>query len=312
MLFSKTDPRAIAPAAAKPGDAGADLHAIEDTRVPPRGRALIRTGIAVSIPLMHVGRVLSRSGLSLKHGIEAGAGVIDAGYRGEIGVVLHNHTDEAFHVAAGDRIAQLVVTPIMSPGWYEVDELDPLLGTDGTHRGESGFGSTGVSASAVRRAVTDPTLSHDERTRALADAFMPSDPRRLAVRQIDRIEGIKRFVEHVIAMGADCDGIAGYHRNDELLPWDELIASATEHAGLMDIEATLAGAIEEERRLVAEREVVVERVRLMLEAIDGLRRRGDAHVHASGCEYWAFGGKPCDCWVDPLAALEAHEKEHGR
>lgn len=155
MLFKKTDQRAIAPQAAKPGDAGADLHALEDTRIPPRGRALVRTGIAVAIPFMHVGRVLSRSGLSLKNGIEAGAGVIDAGYRGEIGVVLHNHTDEAFHVAAGDRIAQLVVTPIAVPAWHEVEELEPLLGTDGTHRGEGGFGSTGI------KVVADPSMPPD-------------------------------------------------------------------------------------------------------------------------------------------------------
>jgi deoxyuridine 5'-triphosphate nucleotidohydrolase len=102
-----------------------------------RGSATVRTGIAVAIPKGYYGRVASRSGLSVKHSLEVGAGVVDAAYRGEIMVRLHNHGDANVFLAAGDRIAQLVVTAIYTGDVEEAASLDD------TDRGDRGFGSSG-------------------------------------------------------------------------------------------------------------------------------------------------------------------------
>lgn len=132
------------PTFAHPGDAGADLVAAEAVRIEPGERAVVGTGVRVGLPHGTVGFVVPRSGLAARHGITLvnAPGTIDAGYRGEIKVVLLN-TDarEAYDVAVGDRIAQLVVMPIPAVTFEAVDELD------GTARGEGGFGSTGYTAS---------------------------------------------------------------------------------------------------------------------------------------------------------------------
>ena len=128
------------PAYAHPGDAGADLCAAEDVVLPPGGRATVGTGLAVAVPDGHAAFVHPRSGLASRHGITVvnAPGTVDAGYRGEVRVVLLN-TDpaEPFTVRRGDRIAQLVVQPVTRVRFLDVQELPP------TPRGEGGFGSTG-------------------------------------------------------------------------------------------------------------------------------------------------------------------------
>jgi dUTP pyrophosphatase len=136
----RLDPDLALPAYAHPGDAGLDLHAREDATVAARGgRALVPTGIAVAIPPGHAGFVLPRSGLALRHGISVvnAPGLIDAGYRGELQVILLNTDPVAAHeVHRGDRIAQLVVQRIEDVAWHVVDSLD------GLDRG-GGFGHSG-------------------------------------------------------------------------------------------------------------------------------------------------------------------------
>jgi dUTP pyrophosphatase len=140
LRVTKTREGAILPGRAHDGDAGLDLHACEAAHLGPGERWSIGTGIAVEIPEGHAGLVLPRSGLAREHGISVvnSPGLIDAGYRGEISVLLLN-TDpaEIFKVAPGDRIAQLVVTPVALPEPVEAEALAESA------RGEGGFGSSG-------------------------------------------------------------------------------------------------------------------------------------------------------------------------
>ncbi|MBO6825204.1 MAG: dUTP diphosphatase [Sneathiella sp.] len=126
------------------GSAGMDVVAAVDAPVtiPAGARALIPTGFKVAIPQGYEIQVRPRSGLALKKGISLPntPGTIDADYRGEVGIILINHGEEAFEVARGDRIAQLVLAPVTIATWVEVDQLSE------TARGEGGFGSTGVAA----------------------------------------------------------------------------------------------------------------------------------------------------------------------
>lgn len=141
LRFRRLSEAARPPARAHDGDAGYDLHAAEPALLGPGERATVGTGIAVAIPPGHAGLVLPRSGLAARHGISVvnAPGLIDAGYRGEVRVLLLNTDRErAFEVAPGDRIAQLVVVRIEGPELEEATELDETL------RGGGGFGSTGV------------------------------------------------------------------------------------------------------------------------------------------------------------------------
>jgi dUTP pyrophosphatase len=129
------------PRYARPGDAGADLFAREAATVAAGGgRALVRTGIRLAIPEGYAGFVQPRSGLALRHGITMAnsPGLIDSGYRDELAVILLN-TDpvEDFHVARGDRIAQLVIQPVQAATFVAVSELPESV------RGRGGFGHTG-------------------------------------------------------------------------------------------------------------------------------------------------------------------------
>ncbi len=123
------------------GSAGYDLCCLTDEPITvlPNERKLIPAGIAIEIPEGTVGLVYSRSGLSLKHGIHMAndVGVIDSDYRGELKVPIHNRSDVPYIINCGDRIAQLVLTPILTPEVEEVNELSETV------RGEGGFGSTG-------------------------------------------------------------------------------------------------------------------------------------------------------------------------
>jgi dUTP pyrophosphatase len=130
----------LQPAYAQPGDAGCDLRAAEETVVPARGRVLVKTGISIALPDGYVGLVHPRSGLAAKHGITVlnTPGTVDSGYRGEIMVTLYNSTDNDFPVAKYDRIAQLVIQQFAKAEFIVVEKLPE------SHRGEAGFGSTGV------------------------------------------------------------------------------------------------------------------------------------------------------------------------
>jgi dUTP pyrophosphatase len=139
--FTRLNPEAKPPERAHAHDAGYDLVACEGARIEPGARASVGTGIVVAIPDSHAGLVLPRSGLAARHGIALvnAPGLIDAGYRGEVRILLLNtDREKAFEVEAGDRIAQLVVTPVESVEFVEAGALSE------TARGESGFGSTGV------------------------------------------------------------------------------------------------------------------------------------------------------------------------
>ncbi|HEX2125513.1 MAG TPA: dUTP diphosphatase [Thermoleophilaceae bacterium] len=141
LRFRRLSEAARPPARAHDGDAGYDLHAAAPARLEPGERATVGTGIAVAIPPGHAGLVLPRSGLAARHGISVvnAPGLIDAGYRGEVRVLLLN-TDRAraFEVAPGDRIAQLVVVRVEGPELEEAAELDETV------RGGGGLGSTGA------------------------------------------------------------------------------------------------------------------------------------------------------------------------
>lgn len=137
--IKRLDHEAVVPEQAKASDAGYDLCANGGYQLEAGERAVIGTGIAVAIPEGYVGYVKPRSGLAVRCGIDVLAGVIDSGYRGEIGVVLLNtDMDNSFTVAPGDRIAQLVIQPVMDVQWTEVTELPD------SERAMGGFGSTGV------------------------------------------------------------------------------------------------------------------------------------------------------------------------
>ena len=130
---------ATVPKRAEEGSAGYDLSAAYDEKIPARGKKMVKTDLSIAVPKCVYGRVASRSGLSYKNSIEVGAGVIDSSYRGNVGVILYNHSDEVFEVKKGDRIAQLILEIIAIPEVQVVKELDA------TERGDGGFGSTGIT-----------------------------------------------------------------------------------------------------------------------------------------------------------------------
>ena len=140
LPVAKLTDNAVLPTRAHEGDAGLDLYACEAAHIGPGERWSVGTGIAVEIPDGHAGLVLPRSGLAREHGIALvnSPGLIDAGYRGEVRVLLLN-TDpaETVRIEAGARIAQLVVTPVATPEPVEATALSD------TARGDGGFGSTG-------------------------------------------------------------------------------------------------------------------------------------------------------------------------
>ena len=138
ILFT-LDEGATAPTRAHDTDAGLDLYSSRGCPINPGERRLVSTGVHVAIPPGYVGMICPRSGLAHKHGLTVlnAPGIIDAGYTGEIKVNLHNTDSRPQHVDAGDRIAQLVITPIPDAHLVQVDSLDT------TERGENGHGSTG-------------------------------------------------------------------------------------------------------------------------------------------------------------------------
>ena len=141
LRFVRLSEAAAAPRRAHDGDAGYDLCAAEAASLGPGERVSLGTGIAIAVPDGHAGLVLPRSGLAARHGIALvnAPGLIDAGYRGEVRVLLLNtDRDATFQVSPGDRIAQLVLVR------HESSELEEVHELDATARGGAGFGSTGV------------------------------------------------------------------------------------------------------------------------------------------------------------------------
>jgi dUTP pyrophosphatase len=140
LQITRLDERAVLPAQAHDDDAGFDLSALDAAKIGPGERAMVGTGIAIALSRGYAGLVLPRSGLASKHGISLvnSPGLIDAGYRGEIKVLLLNtDPNDSFEVEAGMRIAQLMVIAVETPFLEEVDHLGE------TTRGDGGFGSSG-------------------------------------------------------------------------------------------------------------------------------------------------------------------------
>ena len=141
IAVKKLDERAVLPAYGSEFAAGADLYAVldEDTVILPNQTKLIKTGLAMEIPEGYAGFIYARSGLASKRGLAPAnkVGVVDADYRGEVMVALHNHSDIPQTVVSGERIAQLVVAPFLKVEFTLCEELSETV------RGEGGFGSTG-------------------------------------------------------------------------------------------------------------------------------------------------------------------------
>ena len=129
---------AIIPTRGSGGAVGYDLYSVDEVVLSPSQRTLVGTGVAVVLPMKVYGRVAPRSGLTVKHGIHVGAGVIDPDYTGEIKVALFNLGDGPFEVKKGDRIAQLILDRCETPYVREITEMSE------TQRGDGGFGSTGA------------------------------------------------------------------------------------------------------------------------------------------------------------------------
>lgn len=140
VLITMLDPQLPAPAYEHPGDAGMDLRTRSDVHLAPGERAVVPTGVSLALPDGYMALVCPRSGLAARHGLGVvnGPGVVDAGYRGEISVVLVNHDPHAaVDLRRGDRIAQLVIAPVARARWVAVESLP------GSQRSSGGFGSTG-------------------------------------------------------------------------------------------------------------------------------------------------------------------------
>lgn len=171
VLLHRLDGDLPVPTRAHPGDAGVDLHAREEVTLPPGARALVPTGVAIALPSGYAAFVHPRSGLAARHGVTTlnSPGTVDAGYRGEIRVNLVN-TDRStpFTVHRGDRIAQLVVQPVSTPVFTEVDRLP------GSDRGESGHGASGGFGRPADASGPAPGVPHPPPDRVPSPDPVPS------------------------------------------------------------------------------------------------------------------------------------------
>lgn len=139
VKIKKIKDNAIIPKYSHEGDAGVDLYSTEDYILKPGQCILVSTGIKISLPKSYEAQIRPKSGLALKYGISVcnSPGTVDAGYRGEVGVIAVNHSNKDFKIEKGKKIAQMVFNKVEEAEFEEVDELD------NTTRGEGGFGSTG-------------------------------------------------------------------------------------------------------------------------------------------------------------------------
>lgn len=147
VRIQRLDPRAVVPEYAHTGDAGCDVRSVEEVSIPPGERALVGTGLAIAVPEGYACFVHPRSGLAIKHGVTMAnaPGTIDAGYRGEVKLIVINHDPrEAFEIKVGDRIAQLVFQAVEHASFEEVSDItDDADRASEDHRGARGFGSSG-------------------------------------------------------------------------------------------------------------------------------------------------------------------------
>ena len=143
LRVKRLSDQAVIPTRGSEWSAGYDLSSAKALTIAPGARAIVPTDLSIACPAGTYGRVAPRSGLTVKKGIHVGAGVIDADYRGPVGVVLFNLGDKDFEVQPGDRIAQLVLEKIMMVPVQVVEELDETV------RGSGGFGSTGIAAPPI-------------------------------------------------------------------------------------------------------------------------------------------------------------------
>jgi len=138
LKFVKISDKARTPTRGSGRAAGYDLYSAINVLIEPRGKAVISTDLFISVPQGTYGRIAPRSGLTIKHSIDVGAGVIDEDFRGLVKIILFNHSDTAFQVNEGDRVAQLICEKIVYP---ELIEVPFLMGTE---RGDKGLGSSGL------------------------------------------------------------------------------------------------------------------------------------------------------------------------
>ena len=173
------------PERATQSSAGFDLAASESAVIPAGGKVVVKTGLTMAVPDGTYGRIAPRSGLSTKHMINVGAGVIDSDYRGEVGVVLFNHGDKDIDVRPGDRVAQLVLEKVSMTDALQVDELEA------TSREDKGFGSTGMNQVNMRGSSEGSSFAAAAQTNRRST--ISDDPHfdRLS-RVLDRMEGIVR------------------------------------------------------------------------------------------------------------------------
>lgn len=140
IYFQKLDPSAKLPSYAYRGDAGMDLFSFEDLEIVPGDKALVSTGLKIAVPAHHAGFVWDKSGIATKNHIKTMAGVIDSNYRGELKIALTNLGSEPYVIRKGEKIAQLIIKPVVAPEVIQVDELPRA-----DERGDKGFGSSGLA-----------------------------------------------------------------------------------------------------------------------------------------------------------------------
>ena len=143
ILIKKNNEQATIPTQATEGDAGYDLYSLEEVTLAPMARAVVKTGISIAIPMGFYGRVAPRSGLAVKKGLDVLAGVVDAGYRGDVGVVLINLSSENITLEKQSKVAQLIFEKCHDVDWIETADLSD------SERGKGGYGSADAPADSL-------------------------------------------------------------------------------------------------------------------------------------------------------------------
>ncbi len=142
LKVKRTHPEARAPTRGTAGAAGYDLYACKEIVIPARSNECVETGLQVEFSDGYYARIAPRSGLAKRHKLDVGAGVLDFDYRGDVGVILFNHSDQDYHVNVGGKIAQMILEKIATPPVEDITSTSQELSV--TERGENGFGSTGL------------------------------------------------------------------------------------------------------------------------------------------------------------------------
>ena len=156
LRVKKLSAVATIPSRGSEWSAGYDLSSAKAMTIAPGERAIVPTDLSIACPAGTYGRIAPRSGLTVKKGIHVGAGVVDADYRGPVGVVLFNLGDKDFEINVGDRVAQLILEQIMMAPVEEVEELEETV------RGSGGFGSTGVASNKKQRTISPAPEANKE------------------------------------------------------------------------------------------------------------------------------------------------------